>query len=62
MPSVFAECISRKNLGYALNYKGFSEQLISNTDGSDLMPFRMVQIHEGLILIQLGHLLSLGWR
>jgi hypothetical protein len=39
MPLVFAECISRKGLGYALNSKGFSEPLIGSTDRSDLMPF-----------------------
>ena len=41
MPLVCAEFISRKGLGYALNSKGFSEQLIGSTDGSDLMPFRI---------------------
>lgn len=41
MPLVCAECISRKGLGYALNSKGFIEQLIGSTDGSDLMSFRI---------------------
>lgn len=35
MPLVCAECISRKGVGYAWNSKGFSEQLIDITEGSD---------------------------